>query len=140
MPSVSAEEFTWTVRVYYEDTDAGGVVYHANYLKFLERARSEWLRSRGFSQDRLMQEEHAIFAVRQILIDYLKPACFDNLLKVNVKILHHGRASLRFGQNIYDESGVTLCQAKVLAVCLDPQNFRPRAIPESILAEIKNGC
>jgi acyl-CoA thioester hydrolase len=136
---VSVEEFTWPIRVYYEDTDAGGVVYHANYLKFLERARSEWLRSRGFSQERLMQEEHAIFAVRQILIDYLKPARFDNLLKVNVKILHYGKASLRFEQNILDETGVSLCRAEVLAVCLDPRNFRPRGIPESILAEISHG-
>ena len=80
-------EFTWIVNVYYEDTDAGGVVYHANYLRFMERARTEWLRSIGIEQDRLNKDHEIIFAVRKVIIDYIKPAVFNELLTVNSKIL-----------------------------------------------------
>ncbi len=123
----------------YEDTDAGGVVYHANYLKFLERARSEWLRSRGFEQDRLIREERAIFAIRQVLADFLRPARFNDLLQVDVKIKNHGKASLRFEQQIYRESKEILCRAEVWTVCLDPETFRPRPIPKAVLAELSHG-
>ena len=88
------KEFSWPVRVYYEDTDAGGVVFYANYLKFFERARTEMLRSAGFEQDRLLSEESVIFVVRSISVDYLKPARFNEQIEVSAKIIESKKASL----------------------------------------------
>ena len=90
--------FVWPVRVYYEDTDAGGVVYYANYLKFMERARTEWLRTRGFEQDVLIKEQDLVFAVRSLSIDYLRPARLDDLLQVRVTVSELRRASIVFEQ------------------------------------------
>jgi len=92
--------FSWPIRVYYEDTDAGGVVYHASYLGFMERARTEWLRSLGLEQDELMKTHHLIFAVRSLTIDYLKPALFNDQLYVESSILKLGKASIVFKQQI----------------------------------------
>jgi acyl-CoA thioester hydrolase len=130
---MEAFDFVWPVRVYYEDTDAGGVVYYANYLKFMERARSEWLRALGFEQDRLIEEEAAIFAVRHVSVDYLKPARFNEELQVHVKLLKRGSASLYLDQSIRNQDGVEVCKGVVKIACIHPESFRPQPIPKSIL-------
>ncbi len=124
--------FEWPVRVYYEDTDAGGVVYYANYLKFLERARSEWLRALGFEQDRLMREDGILFAVRRVEIDYLAPARFNDDLRVEATVAGASRVSLDFAQRVIRPPEQTLVTARVQIVCLDAVRFRPKAIPQSI--------
>ena len=96
-----SREFSWPVRVYYEDTDSGGVVYYANYLKFMERARTELLRSVGYEQDQLQQELGIIFAVHSANIQYKKPARFNDELNVFTSITHIGKASINFKQSIY---------------------------------------
>ena len=131
-------DFSWPVRVYYEDTDAGGVVYYANYLRFMERARSEWLRSLGHEQDRLIQEEKIIFAVRQVTIDYHKPARFNDMLKVNTTIQKKRGASLYFLQTIRNQKGELLCQAVVKIACLNAETMKPRPLPDTIFAGLRN--
>jgi acyl-CoA thioester hydrolase len=127
--------FVWPVRVYYEDTDSGGVVYHANYLRYMERARTEWLRSLGFEQDAL-QRAGVVFAVRSVMLDYLRPGHFNQLLAVSVSVARRGRASLTFAQEVYlHESEELLCTAHVKIACLETTTFRPRRIPDEILAE-----
>jgi len=136
MRAGSMNGFSWPVRVYYEDTDAGGVVYHACYLKYLERARTEWLRSLGFEQDRLAREQRVLFAVRRVTIDYLKPAVFNELLTVNAKIAEVRKASLLFEQSITNQQKVVLCRAEIRIACLDSDTLKPVSIPESILLEL----
>lgn len=128
-------DFSIPVRVYYEDTDAGGVVYYANYLKFMERARTEWLRGRGFEQDQLSTQEQLIFAVRAIKVDFLKPGRFNDLLEATVNVRRIGGASLTFLQEI-QRKATTLCQAEVKVACLDAQSFAPRAIPNHIASQL----
>ena len=127
-------EFNWQVRVYYEDTDSGGVVYYANYLRFMERARTEWLRSFGIEQDTLAQQDGLIFAVRSVHVEYVKPAKFNDLLDVSVAISNSGKASLTFDQAICraDSQKQLLCNGQVKIACLDRETFRPQAIPENI--------
>jgi acyl-CoA thioester hydrolase len=136
--SVAVAGFRWPVRVYYEDTDSGGVVYYANYLRFMERARTEWMRSLGFEQDTLLEREGLLFAVRSASLEFLKPARFNDLLSVSCQVIRHGRASLGFEQLIVrDGPGQDLlCSAQVRIACLDAASFLPRAIPEYILKEI----
>lgn len=129
-------EFSWPVRVYYEDTDAGGVVYYANYLKYLERARTELLRKLGFEQDRLAQEEGIIFAVHKVTIDYLKPAFFNELLNVSARISGLGGASIVFAQSIQNHQDETLCQAEIKIACLNKNTMKPASIPASIISEL----
>ncbi len=129
-------EFIWPVRVYYEDTDAGGVVYYANYLKFLERARTEWLRARGIEQDRLRLEQGLIFVVRALSIDYLKPAHFNQLLEVSVEQKNRGKANLTLNQYITESEQGILCSAEVKIVCVDHHSLRPVKIPESFWAAL----
>ena len=129
-------EFSWPVRVYYEDTDAGGVVYYANYLKYLERARTELLRKLGFEQDQLAQQECIIFAVHRVVIDYLKPAFFNELLKVNAKIAEVRKASMVFEQSILNQQDESLCQAEIKIACLDKNTMKPVSIPASIISEL----
>ncbi len=138
-------EFSWPVRVYYEDTDNGGVVYYANYLKFMERARTEWLRARGVEQDVLIEQEGVIFAVRSVQLDYLKPARFNQQLSVSVSVAEVGKASLTFDQtvnlittegNVAVKSDLLLCQGQIKVACLNTNSFKPRAIPASIRQEI----
>ncbi len=124
-------EFTWPVRIYYEDTDAGGVVYYANYLKFFERARTEFLRHLGFEQDRLIEREGVLFAVRSIQVDYLRPARFNDRLSVTCRVTGLKRASVDFFQQAWCGENL-LCQAKVRIACLDAVRFRPRPIPSSL--------
>ena len=134
-------EFIWQARVYYEDTDSGGVVYYANYLKFLERARTEWLRSFGIQQDTLAQQDGLIFAVRSVQLEYVKPAKFNDLLDISVAISQAGKASLTFDQTVRRAEGEKqlLCAGKVKIACLTADTLRPQAIPEKISREIFGG-
>lgn len=131
--------FSWPVRVYYEDTDVGGVVYYANYLRFMERARTEYLRARGFEQDTLMAEEGVMFVVVQAEVTFRRPARFNDMLAVTVTIEDSTRTSVRFGQNVYRDNteGELLVQGLIRGACLDATTFRPRAIPPAIVAR---GC
>ncbi len=123
-------EFIWPVRVYYEDTDSGGVVYYANYLRFMERARTEWLRAMGFEQGALAREEGLIFAVRRAELDYLGPARLDDLLQVGVRLEHCAGATLELVQRVLREGTERpLCHGHIRIACLDARSFRPRAIP-----------
>lgn len=130
--------FEWPVRIYYEDTDTSGVVYYANYLKFLERARTEWLRALGFGQQSLMDEVGILFAVRRVEIDYLLPARFDDELRVEAAIGAVRKVSLTFDQRILRGTDTVLCTAAVKVVCLAKASFRPTAIPGTIREKIKN--
>ncbi|MDD5321127.1 MAG: tol-pal system-associated acyl-CoA thioesterase [Methylococcales bacterium] len=131
------EKFIWPIRVYYEDTDAGGVVYYANYLKFFERARTEMLRAMGFEQDELIANEGMIFVVRSVQVDYLSPARFNELLQVSTEVTLAKKASLIFEQLITRGDDV-LCKSIIRIACLDANTMRPKAIPENLLELLKN--
>jgi acyl-CoA thioester hydrolase len=124
-------EFTWRTRVYWEDTDGGGVVYYANYLKFMERARTEWLRSLGHQQHEIAEKFGFVFAVREAHVNYLKPARLDDDLEVTCVPVPEGRASIRFKQ-VITRGATTIADGEVRVVCVDAQSFRPRALPEFI--------
>ncbi len=126
--------FIWPVRVYYEDTDAGGVVFYANYLKYMERARTELLRAKGFEQDELMVNEGIIFAVRSLQIEYIKPAHFNHLLQVSAEIKNTKKASLEFSQKITHDNNL-LVTSEVRIACLDVITMKPRAIPQNLLEQ-----
>lgn len=141
--NAAVREFSWPVRVYYEDTDSGGVVYYANYLKFMERARTEFLRSIGYQQDQLQQELGIIFAVHSANIQYKKPARFNDELKVVTSITSLGRASIHFKQSVFLESShhegsVTglLSEAEIKIACLNAKKFTPQSIPATIIEKI----
>jgi len=128
--------FSWPVRVYWEDTDAGGVVYYANYLKFMERARSEWLRARGFEQDVLRDAHNIVFVVRRVEVDYLASARFNDALDVSVKLARIGGASLVVEQTV--SRGVApLIAARVTLACVDAALFKPVKIPAFILSALE---
>ena len=129
-------EFTLPVRVYYEDTDAGGVVYYANYLKFMERARTEMLRTLGFEQDQLAEQEGVLFAVHRSEADYLKPARFNDHLQVSAAVHELKKASLTFRQEVRRANGDICCRGLVKVVCVRRDSFRPTPIPETILRAI----
>jgi acyl-CoA thioester hydrolase len=120
------------VRVYWEDTDAGGVVYYANYLKFMERARSEWLRALGFEQDALRDEAGVLFVVRRVEVDYLAPARFNDQIEVSVGLHEIGRASLSVKQTL-SRGPTRLVSALVTLACVDAVRFKPVKIPAPIL-------
>lgn len=135
--------FHWPVRVYYEDTDSGGVVYHTGYLRFLERARTEWLRAQGFEQSRLRHELGVLFAVRALQAEYRKPAVLDDELDVETRVMREGRTRLHFRQTIsrVSASGAVLLEARIQVVCLAAGSLRPRAIPACLpLESLPNGC
>ncbi|ALP54019.1 hypothetical protein Tel_13245 [Candidatus Tenderia electrophaga] len=136
------ETFSWPVRVYYEDTDSGGVVYYANYLRFMERARTEWLRSFGIEQDRVREQDGVLFAVTHVEVAYLRPARFNDCLAVSVTLVGQGRASMRFHQSVVrqDDAHTELCRARIKIACLDAQTLRPRPIPNYINTEIASVC
>ena len=127
--------FSWPVRVYWEDTDGGGVVYYANYLKFLERARTEWLRSCGFSQQALAQDPGIIFPVVDLAIQYRRPAHLDDELLVSCTAQPQGATAIRFVQRISRHSrgltadAETVAEAQVRVVCVDAGTFRPKRLP-----------
>lgn len=132
---MSKPEFTLPVRVYYEDTDAGGVVYYANYLRFLERARTEWLRALGFDQSVLMNQGIA-FAARSISAEYLKPARLDDALVVVSTIESLGRAQVVFHQRV-ERGGELLVDAKMRIACFDPVRGKAQAMPKEIHEKFK---
>jgi acyl-CoA thioester hydrolase len=134
---MSEPGFIWPVRVYWEDTDAGGVVYYANYLKFLERARTEWLRALDIHQTELAGRDEVIFVVRRVEADYLRPARFDDALKVNCWLREVGRASLVMEQAVMRDDEVLL-SARVKVACVGVQSFRPAKIPDTILERFTN--
>lgn len=127
-----AGTFTWPVRVYWEDTDAGGVVYYANYLKFLERARSEWLRALGFEQPELLGRHGGMFVVKRVEADYLLPARFNDSLNVEAVLIEQNKASLVMAQRILSED-VVLITARVTLVWVKENSFKPARIPAEIL-------
>jgi acyl-CoA thioester hydrolase len=129
-------KFSWPVRIYYEDTDAGGVVYYANYLKFMERARTEWLRALGFDQRELAETRRLAFVVTEACAQYRKPARLNDLLSVGVTIDSARGARIGFRQDICRDDGELLCAGRIAVACLDLQTFRPRAVPDDIRAEI----
>ncbi|MCR4347187.1 MAG: tol-pal system-associated acyl-CoA thioesterase [Sulfuricaulis sp.] len=130
--------FSIPIRVYYEDTDAGNVVYYANYLKFMERARTEWLRALGFEQDELLRRDGVLFAVRSARLEFLKPARFNDLLQATVRVNRRGKASITFAQEIRREE-LTLCEGEVKVACLDAATFTPRPIAEGMGSKIDAG-
>jgi len=125
--------FSFPVRVYYEDTDSGGVVYYANYLKFMERARTEYLRQLGFEQDQLMAKENVIFAVKHVNVNYHLPAKFNQLLDVTASVTEFKKASFLFEQKVFNHQNQSLlCSGSILIASLNAQSFKPCAIPQSI--------
>jgi len=132
-------EFDWPIRVYYEDTDSGNVVYHSQYLNFMERARTEWLRSLGFEQDELVMQQNCIFAVHSMEIKFKYPARFNDALIVRSQLYDTSGTSLSFSQKVFCEKKL-ICEAKVRVACLDSNRFRPMPIPSFIMEELKCEC
>jgi acyl-CoA thioester hydrolase len=132
----SRPSFSIPTRVYWEDTDAGGVVYHAQYLAFLERARTEWLRALGHGQERMREVHDLVFAVRAMRIDFRKPARLDDALEVSVALRQCRHASLVMAQAIHRDRELLL-DAEVRIAALSARDFRPRAMPEALHQELK---
>ena len=128
--------FRWPLRVYYEDTDAGGIVFYANYLKFFERARTEWLRAAGIGQQMLAVQEQRIFVVKSTAIDYHAPAKLDDQLEITVTVKKLGRASVEFMQEAWRRDSAAdarlLCSAGIRVGCIDALSLRPAPIPAAV--------
>jgi acyl-CoA thioester hydrolase len=129
--------FTWPARVYWEDTDGGGVVYYANYLKFMERARTEWLRAVGFTQTDLIKDPGVMFVVANLSIDYKRPARLDDSLDISCQVEMEGTVCMQFAQHVRRGDEV-LVEASVRVACLDAQSFRPKRVPPAIAAAIRD--
>ena len=127
---------TLPIRVYYEDTDAAGVVYYANYLKFAERARTEWLRQTGFNQAALLADRGLVFVVRSVQADYLRGASLDDQLEVLTRIERIGGASVIFSQNV-EKGGEVLFQARITIACVDWNRKKSAPIPRDIRAQME---
>jgi acyl-CoA thioester hydrolase len=125
----------WPVRVYIEDTDFGGVVYYANYLRWFERARTEWLRARGHSQAAVARDLGILFSVVSVQVDYRRPARLDDELVVTCEPRKDGRASVRFAQRIL-RGDELLAEAEVRVACLAVGSLRPTRLPDFVLAEV----
>ena len=138
--------FCWPARVYWEDTDGGGIVYYANYLRFLERARTEWLRAHGHSQQELVRAAGIIFTVVSLRIDYRAPARLDDELQITCEPQAEGAASLRFLQRIYRGGAAAthahnlLVEANVRVACVDARTLRPKRLPDFLLAALETGA
>jgi len=132
------KEFIWQIRVYYEDTDAGEVIFYANYLKFMERARTEWLREIGFDHKILKEKYKLLFAVKNLTIDYIKPGYLDDLLTITSKLVESRKASLIFQQNIKNENNELLSQADVKIACINANTLKALSMPEELLMELTN--
>ena len=128
------EQFSWPVRVYYEDTDAGGIVYYGNYLKFMERARTEWLRSCGIDVARLADTDRLMFTVRAITLDFLKPARLSDNLDVSVAVGWMRKVSVELEQSVV-RAGDVLCAGRVRLACVDVDTLKPKAMPETLVGE-----
>ena len=129
MSGLPTPVFSFPTRVYWEDTDAGGVVYHASYLRFLERARTEWVRALGVSQQEVRERDDRVLAVRAMELDFLKPARLDDLLQVTMLMSERRSASFTVSQELLRD-GQCLLRAKVKIACLQASSFRPRALPD----------
>ncbi len=134
-------QFDWPVRVYYEDTDSGGVVYHSNYLKFMERARTEWLRHLGFEQTYMRDALNVIFAVHSLQIGFKKPAKFNDLLLISTQLVKIGHGSIEFFQTISVNQPVlsqsqVLAEAQVKVACVNAITFKPTGIPEALKTKV----
>lgn len=127
--------FSWPVRVYYEDTDAGGVVYHSNYLNFMERARTEWLRALGFEQTTVKDTLGVIIVIHSLSINFKKPAYFNDMLEVNCVLSNIGRSSIDMAQTIKREEQL-LIEAQIKAVFVDAASFKPVGIPMEMKQKI----
>ncbi len=133
----SKTPFAWPVRVYWEDTDAGGVVYHASYVRFLERARTEWMRALGVDQMAFKKETGLAFLVRGMQLDFLRPALLDDELSVTVEVKERRAASILFTQTITRADGTCLIRASVRVACVDLQRMRPAEIPTDLIRDPK---
>ena len=132
--------FSWPARVYWEDTDAGGIVYYANYLRYLERARTEWLRAQGFSQARLVEEASVLFTVVSLDIEYHKPAKLDDELTVTCEPRRDGAASVRFAQRVLRAGDAEpLVEADVRVACLDARTMRAKRMPDFVVNALSDG-
>lgn len=134
------EDFSWNIRVYYEDTDAGGVVFYANYLKFFERARTEWLRAAGVEQSRLVETDAVMFVVKSTALDYHAPSRLDDELKLTVTVENVGRVAVDFVQQAWRRDGAEmklLATGRIKVVCVNTHTFRPQAIPQMVLDRIQ---
>jgi len=129
--------FALRVRVYYEDTDTAGIVYYANYLRFMERARTEWLRQVGFEHGPLRAQHGVVFTVARVEVDYRRPARLDDLLEVSVAVAEARRASFTLDQRVTRaKEEEVLCRGRVRVACVDADRMRPRAIPEEVITEL----
>lgn len=131
------QTFQWPLRVYYEDTDAAGVVYYANYLKFMERARTEWLRHLGIEQTQLRQQERLVFVVRHISVDYLKPSLFNDLLSITSELNQLGKAKMYLTQAVLRQAE-QLCTATVKVGAVDIQTLKPCPFPLKLYQTLIN--
>ncbi len=130
-------EFVFDIRVYYEDTDAGGVVFYANYLKFFERARTEWLRALGFNQSDLADRLKRVFMVAGLDMDYRKPARLDDLLTIRSRVTRLGRASIHFAQRA-ERQGELLAEGNIQVCCVDALQLRPAGLPADVRASLQS--
>jgi len=133
-----AAAFVWPVRVYYEDTDAAGVVFYANYLKFMERARTEWLRALGFEQTTLMHDHNVVFVVRSLAVEFLRPALFNDELEVTVDLRGARGSLLEIAQSVR-RGALSLVVGEVGVACVNTQSFKPVRIPPAILEKLALG-
>ena len=125
--------FEFPIRIYWEDTDAGGIVFYANYLKFFERARTEWLRTLGFSQQAMRLEDQAMFVVTDTQVRHRQPARLDDLVEVTVRVAESGRASLVLEQQAWRD-GTLLAEGRIRIGCVDAASLRPRRMPPALLS------
>ncbi|TXH86494.1 MAG: tol-pal system-associated acyl-CoA thioesterase [Rhodoferax sp.] len=128
---IEHSEFSWPVRVYWEDTDAGGVVFYANYLKFFERARTEWLRALGIEQGALREATGVIFVVADVQLRYLSSAKLDDALRVTVRVVESGAASMVLTQQAWRGEAL-LCEGQIRVGCVDACTLRPQRMPASV--------
>ncbi|OZI53417.1 tol-pal system-associated acyl-CoA thioesterase [Bordetella genomosp. 4] len=133
----TSTEATFNIRVYYEDTDAGGVVFYANYLKFLERARTEWLRELGVQQSALVADESRMFVVHSLDMSYRKPARLDDLITIRSRVTRVGRASIHFDQRA-ERDGELLAHGNIQICCVDAVHLRPAALPAVVRAKLES--
>jgi acyl-CoA thioester hydrolase len=131
-------QFSWPVRVYWEDTDAGGIVYYANYLKFMERARTEWLRAVGFEQGPMQREQKLIFVIVDTQVEFKRPARYGDALTVTAAIKECSRATLSFNQAVYRGAagGELLVNGDIRVACLDADTYRPRGLPRELIGKL----
>lgn len=136
IPRSAAQPFAWPVRVYYEDTDAGGVVFYANYLGFMERARTEWLRALGFEQPEMAARDGVLFVVHAVNIKYLKPSRFNDSLQVTVEVVNVGGSRIRFLQRVL-RGNEEITRAEVEVVCVSTDTLRPARMPDAMHATLE---